>query len=123
MEETGNLRGPRFLKFTCLEMTCKLLIWTTKNTLKTARGVRRDGTTMPLIPAFEAEKGTRAQGSLLSPGQPGLRGETPWTHSGLRKRLFLLQTQGKLQTGSCHSELGAGLLQSAIKNGLANKFP
>lgn len=68
MEETGNLQGRPFLKFTCLEMTRKLLVWTTKNTLKTTREVRHDGTTMPLIPAFEAEKGTRAQGSLLSPG-------------------------------------------------------
>lgn len=93
LEETGNLQGPLFLEFTFLEMTRKLLVWTTKNMLKTARGVRPGGTTMPLIPAFEAEKGTRAQGSLLSPGQPGLRGETPWTHSGLRTKLFLLQTQ------------------------------
>lgn len=44
-----------------------------KNTLQTACGVRHGSTLMPLI---KAETEARAQGSLLGPGQPGLRGET-----------------------------------------------
>lgn len=47
-----------------------------KNTLQTACGVRHGSTLMPLIPAFKAETEARVQGSLLGPGQPGLRGET-----------------------------------------------
>lgn len=88
-----------------------------KDTLQTACRVGHGGSThMPLIPAFEAETETRAQGSLMSPGQPGLRGETLWTPSGLRKTVFLPQTHAKPQIGSCRSKLPSqtGRLQSAI---------
>lgn len=89
-----------------------------KDTLQTACRVGHGGTRMPLIPAFEAETETRAQGSLMSPSQPGLHGETLWTQSGLRKRVFLPQMHAKPQTGSCRSKLQrpsqTGLLQSAI---------
>lgn len=88
-------------------MTHKLLVWTTKTLFKLPVELGMAVTRMPFIPAFEAETETRAQGSLLSPGQPGLRGETLGTQSGLRKRLFLPQMHTKPQTASCRSKLRA----------------